>query len=695
MRPSLVAFPLLLLGLAGCQASITSPGGRASVLPLTSLRLYETGVGYFERTGVVGPSEGSSLPVPAGHLDDALKSLVVLDPQGRAQLSGVRFTSSLSKGMARARAGLPSDPDEPLSYRDLLASLKGAELEVQASPKPLRGRLIEVVEEGGDEAGKNDKGGKKGPPELSLLLLSDRGEVVRVPAAQVSTLRPIDRAVTERLGAALEALSARSAQGTRPIRLTSSSRRPLTLGYIAETPVWRATYRLVLPGAKTEGSLQGWALVHNDTDETWRGVSLQLVNGRPDSFLFPLAAPRYLRRGLVHPEDELSTVPQLFDTTPDAMWADGVGLGTIGTIGHGGGTGSGYGAGGGRVGSITSSVGTSSLLKVGDLSEAAPAVGTEVGALFVYRSNQPLDLGAHSSALVPFLHRGVEVEAVTWVGDASSSPRSAVRFVNSTGQTLPAGTVAFFDGEGFAGESGLDRLKPGERRFIQYGADLDLEATARPSAPSEEPKRLAFAGEALEEHFLRETRVTYELENRGGRPRTVYAAQHLNQNATLKGADRVDFDAGSSLPVAVFVVPRGKAERSIVAVEGLSRKTPLEKLTADRLTQLAAATSLQANERAAAGEAAARQREVEQARQAADTDRAEIAELEKDLDRLREHLKALGGEKGAGAGANPFVQRILAAEDRLAAARKRLDGHERDAKARGADVRRALERLKA
>ena len=32
-------------------------------------------------------------------------------------------------------------------------------------------------------------------------------------------------------------------------------------------------------------------------------MSLSLVNGQPDSFLFPLAAPRYLRRSLVHPDD--------------------------------------------------------------------------------------------------------------------------------------------------------------------------------------------------------------------------------------------------------------------------------------------------------------------------------------------------------------------------------------------------------
>jgi hypothetical protein len=49
------------------------------------------------------------------------------------------------------------------------------------------------------------------------------------------------------------------------------------------------------------GLLQGWALLHNDTDEDWRGGRVELVNGRPDSFLFPVAAPRYARRELVPP----------------------------------------------------------------------------------------------------------------------------------------------------------------------------------------------------------------------------------------------------------------------------------------------------------------------------------------------------------------------------------------------------------
>ena len=54
----------------------------------------------------------------------------------------------------------------------------------------------------------------------------------------------------------------------------------MTLGYVAETPVWRTTYRLVLDDTGKSGVLEGWALIHNDTDEDWRGVRVELANGR-------------------------------------------------------------------------------------------------------------------------------------------------------------------------------------------------------------------------------------------------------------------------------------------------------------------------------------------------------------------------------------------------------------------------------
>ncbi|MGD0527027.1 MAG: DUF4139 domain-containing protein [Polyangiaceae bacterium] len=694
-----------------CGSATTTTLGSSPVLPLRTLRLYETGVGYFERSGALA-GDRASLPVPAGHLDDALKTLVVLGPDGKTSVQGVEFGSSISRGMARALAGLPVDDDEPLGLQQLLVGLKGAGVEVHARGLTHTGRIVDVVQSSDDgvvvkEAAaateaQGDAKARDKPRALTLLVLTDHGAIVRIPAADVDSVRPLDPGYATRLGSALDALSTRGAQSKRALSVLAHAGGPVTLGYVAETPVWRTTYRLVLDATGNEAVLQGWALLHNDTDEDWRGVRVELANGRPDSFLFPLAAPRYARRGLVTPDDQLATVPQLMGTTVDALYGDQLGdsygAGGLGLSGVGeGGGGRGEGIGLGRLGTIGhgSGVGSSTLLDVGSLAAAAPAAGVEAGALFVYTLPGPVDLHAHDSALVPFAQQRVDASPIAWIDSAGSPARSAVRFVNSTSQTLPAGTIAFFADGGFAGEASLARVKPGERRFLTYGQDLDVELRAVDRRATEEPRRLVWRedGRYLEEHYIRTSDFTYAIENRSGRPRSVMLAMSLDRNATLTGPDAVDFDAATTRPLAVFAIePRKSVERKAHAVEGLVRTTAFAALTAARLTEIAASGSLGAADRAAATEAAARLHQAEDDARAAAQAKVDLVEVEKDLQRLREHMKALSGEHPAG-GANPFAVRVLAAEDRLTALRKKLDGLEIDGKARSDAAQAALAKL--
>lgn len=703
MRPSarfLLLGSLLCSGCGAAQGSAPPP----SILPLTTLRLYETGVGYFERSGTLQPAERTALPVPASHLDDALKSLVVLTPGHSDPLHGIEFGSSMSRGMARAMAGLPADADAPITYRDLLASLKGAHVEVKTRTASFVGRLVDV-DATQDVPQDREPAPKAAPraPAFRLVVLTDQSELVRVPAEEVTSVRPTDGAYAARLDAALDALSMHSAQSGRMLDLVGASRGPVTLAYIAETPVWRTTYRLVLDGDGKRGTLQAWALLHNDTDENWQSVKVELVNGRPDSFLFPLAAPRYARRTLVHPEDELSTVPQLLDKTADAIWGDNVedsfGAGGMGLSGVGeGGGGHGEGVGLGSFGSIGhgagSGVGSSSVLKVGDLAIIGQATGAEAGALFVYGLPDRLALRAHASALVPFLQQPIDAESIAWVDRVGEPARSAVRFVNSTSQTLPGGTIAFFGDGGFAGESGLDRLKPGERRFVRFGADLDVEVGVTPgSRAGDATERLTYARGTLVEHFLRTLDTSYSFENRSARPRAVYLVLHIGRNAKVTGADEVDFDSASATPVAVVRVGgRVKVAREIVTVEGLSREVSLAALTSEQLAKLAASPALAARDKAVAADAVARQKELEDTRRAKKQAIEEVAAIEKELARLREDSKALGGERGAAPPAE-FVKRILAAEDRHAALRKQLDALEVTEKARVENVGASLAKL--
>jgi hypothetical protein len=684
--------------LAGC---VRTPGATSSVLPLTSVRLYETGVGYFERSGVLRPSERTGLPVPASHLDDALQSLVVFTPGHSDPIRGVAFGSSMSRGMARAMAGLPAESEASITYQDLLTSLKGAHVELRTTAATYVGRLVDV------EPAKEGEQAPGTPPRsvrASIVVLTDRAELAVVPMDDVKTVRPTDPAYAARLDTALDALSLHSAQSRKMLDVLGASRGPVTLGYVAETPIWRTTYRLVLD-RDGRAELQGWALVHNDTDEDWENVKVELVNGRPDSFLFPLAAPRYTRRTLVHPEDALSTVPQLLDRTADAAWGDfvddttgGGGLGMSGIGEGGGGTGDGIGLGsvgtlGGGHGATGSS--ESGVLTVGDLASVPQATGVEAGALFVYALPERLALQAHASVLAPFLQRPVDVESIAWVDQPGQPARAAVRFVNSTTQTLPAGTISFFADGGFAGESALDRLKPGERRFVRFGADLDVTVETLPEKgkpTTDATERLTFAEGTLVEHFLRTTDTMYRFENRSGRPRAIYLTLPLGTNAKVTGADAVDFDAATSTPVAItHIGPRARFEREVVTVEGRASSVRLDRITSEELAKVTASSQLAAPDRTVATEALARQRELEETKHDRTSATEELSAIQKELERLREDAKAVG-EQGAAAPPE-FAKRLLAAEDRHAAARKHLDDLAGQEKTRTENVRTVLAKL--
>src|SRR5689334_1588037 len=116
---------------------------KPELLPLKRVRFYETGVAYFERAGAVRNDE-VTLPVPASHLDDALKTLVVFSSGGATRLGGIEFPSSVSRGMAKALAGI-GPGQARLSLLTLLESLKGASVQLDAAGGAVSGRLVEVL----------------------------------------------------------------------------------------------------------------------------------------------------------------------------------------------------------------------------------------------------------------------------------------------------------------------------------------------------------------------------------------------------------------------------------------------------------------------------------------------------------------------------------------------------------------------
>ncbi len=149
----------------------------------------------------------------------------------------------------------------------------------------------------------------------------------------------------------------------------------------------------------------------------------------------------------------------------------------------------------------------------------------------------------------------------------------------------------------------------------------------------------------------------------------------LQTNATLDGPDEVDFDTEHHRPLAVFRVDaRHKVERTAHAVEGIERTSAFASLTAAKMTEIASSPTLQPGDRAAANEAAPRLREAVEATKASAKAKEDATTVEKDVERLRDHMKALSGDgRAAGGAPNPFAARVLSGEDKLEALRKKRE----------------------
>ncbi len=85
---------------------------------------------------------------------------------------------------------------------------------------------------------------------------------------------------------------------TLVVHLGESTPRRMLVAYAIPTPVWRAVYRVVLPGENDggQGILQAWALVNNVSGEDWNDVDLTLATGAPFSYAVDLRTPRFVPR---------------------------------------------------------------------------------------------------------------------------------------------------------------------------------------------------------------------------------------------------------------------------------------------------------------------------------------------------------------------------------------------------------------
>jgi hypothetical protein len=282
------------------------PSGK---LPVQRVVLYKNGVGYFEHLGRVRGSQDVHIDFTSAQLNDVLKSLTVLDLAG-GRITGVDYNSEapLARRLATLRLALGEKP----SVSEFLGALRGARIEVRGATGAARtGKLLSV-----ERKTRNAANWTVETDEISLI--SDTGEVRSVDLNPTTSVRIVDHDLNAEVGKYLGLMASAREQDVRrmTVSTTGTGERNLYVSYISEVPIWKTTYRIVMPTkAGKKPLLQGWAIVDNTVGEDWNDVELSLVAGAPHSFIQQLSEPYYGRRPVVPLPESVELAPQTHAST--------------------------------------------------------------------------------------------------------------------------------------------------------------------------------------------------------------------------------------------------------------------------------------------------------------------------------------------------------------------------------------------
>ena len=300
----------------------SAPGGPQK-LPLRRVVLYKSGIGYFEHDGRVRGNEDVEIDLTSGQLNDVLKSLTALDFSG-GRIVGASYNSQEPAGHQLQSLPVPVAQNSTLA--SLLQNLRGARLEVRAASGSFTGRLLSVEQRmritSGTSTAQMDQ----------ISLLDDSGDVRSFTLEPGVNVRFADRDLEMELTRALGLMDSSHQEDTRHLVLSTagSGERMIRVSYISEVPVWKTTYRIVLPGATSpEGTkplLQGWAVVDNTVGEDWVDVELSLAAGAPQSFIQQLSQPYYMQRPTVGLPRGVLLSPQTHASTLNARTGSVAGI---------------------------------------------------------------------------------------------------------------------------------------------------------------------------------------------------------------------------------------------------------------------------------------------------------------------------------------------------------------------------------
>jgi hypothetical protein len=292
------------------------------------------------------------------------------------------------------------------------------------------------------------------------------------------------------------------------------SEHDLAVGYIAEAPVWRPSYRLVLEKDKVH--LQVWGIVQNLSGEDWRNTRLTVIADAPLALQTQLETPVIPSRPiLVEGNEVMAVVPQSETSlaeappppapaSPAAAPAMEMEMDKVASSGAGYGRGEGGLGAAGKAKKESARAGLKIMGARGGSTAIADLLGGGMGAARPagapsrarnlaalaavavtggatrYELPEPVTVPNGSATMLLLLDKEVPGESSflfapdPGVPESAAHPFRVARFTNQTGGLLERGPLAFFGEGGFLGQGVIDGLPAGASATVPFALEQSL-----------------------------------------------------------------------------------------------------------------------------------------------------------------------------------------------------------------------------
>ena len=467
----------------------------ATNLPITRVVLFNSGVGYFSRSGEVNGDAHVDLTFQESDINDLLKSMV-LEDFGNGRISAVSYDNR--EPIARTLSSFAINLNGNPTFAGIVDQMRGERVDVAISPTAanqpgkLNGSIV-GVEKQKVAAGTTTL-------EVDVLNMWCAEGLRAVKLSDVQTLRFANPVIESEFRRALEVLATGHDKQKKAVSVhfAGAGKRKVQVGYVVEAPIWKTSYRLLLDD-KDKPFLQGWAMVENPTDEDWSGVKMALVSGRPISFKMDLYNPLYINRPTVEPELFASLRPVTYsggfgkDEKAAAKPGDRFGMPAPGAAAPGISAGRGDGK---KLAEMqdkekdalrkryAQDVGRELAGKMNHGAVGNAATSGSLGDYYQYAIDHPVTLARQKSALLPIVGAKVDGTRLSIYNESvqRKHPLLGLRFKNTSGAHLNQGPITVFEGSVYAGDTRVLDVQPGEERLLSYAIDLGTEVDPKAGA---------------------------------------------------------------------------------------------------------------------------------------------------------------------------------------------------------------------